>query len=132
MLPTELKVLSLAGMLLVFLIAWLGAEARRDLGAGSASPTALLARQGLRPLTARLARALDDLRLSLLLYTIAAVIVTLGDRDDPATRFLAWLWLLARLLHLAAAAFDRHAATLRVFSITALVAALGMILWAGF
>ncbi len=50
----------------------------------------------------RLFRALDNHFESLILFTIAAVVVTLGDASSELTRTCAWVYLGARLLYVPA------------------------------
>ena len=61
-----------------------------------------------RPLsktTARLQRALSNHFEGLILFTLAVVVVTLGNQSTPFTAACAWTYLGARLLYIPAYAF---------------------------
>jgi len=50
----------------------------------------------------RLKRALDNHFEGLILFTIAVVVVVLGDASTPATESAAWTYLVARILYVPA------------------------------
>lgn len=50
----------------------------------------------------RLVRALDNHFESLILFTIAALVITLADASTPFTRACAWAYLGARVLYVPA------------------------------
>lgn len=50
----------------------------------------------------RLKRALDNHFEGLILFTIAVVVVTLGDKADGVTAACAWVYLVARILYVPA------------------------------
>ena len=56
--------------------------------------------------TARLIRALDNHFQALLLFAIAVVVVVLSDSSSPFTQTCAWVYLIARIIYVAAYAFD--------------------------
>ena len=61
-----------------------------------------------RPLsliTARLQRAMNNHFEGLILFTLAVVVVTLGNQSTPVTQYAAWAYLGARILYIPAYAF---------------------------
>ncbi|MGB4788527.1 MAG: MAPEG family protein [Lentibacter algarum] len=56
--------------------------------------------------TARLGRALDNHFEGLILFTIAVLVVTLGQAASPFTAACAWVYLGARVLYIPAYAYD--------------------------
>jgi uncharacterized MAPEG superfamily protein len=50
----------------------------------------------------RLTRAMDNHFEALILFTIAVVVVVLGDASTPATAAAAWIYLVARILYVPA------------------------------
>lgn len=50
----------------------------------------------------RLYRAFNNHFEALILFTIAVVLVTLGDQSSPVTRSCAWTYLVARILYVPA------------------------------
>ena len=56
--------------------------------------------------TARLGRALDNHFEGLILFTIAVLVVTLGQAASPFTAACAWGYLSARVLYIPAYAYD--------------------------
>lgn len=57
---------------------------------------------GLSPTTRRLKRAMENHFESLALFTIAVVVVTLGDKSSGFTAFCAHAYLVARILYVPA------------------------------
>ena len=53
-------------------------------------------------LTGRLQRALNNHFESLILFTIAVVVVTLGNQSTPTTQNAAYIYLVARILYVPA------------------------------
>jgi uncharacterized MAPEG superfamily protein len=103
----ELTALALAGLLQVVQYGLMSVPANLELGAGRT----LGPRDGadlraqLSPRTARLHRALDNHFEGLILFTLAVVVVTLGDARSPFTAACAWIYLAARVLYVPAYAF---------------------------
>jgi uncharacterized MAPEG superfamily protein len=128
MLPTEMQVLALAGLLWSFLYVWAAVEARRDLGGWPASP-ADTARAG--SLASRLGHAMADLQPSFILYLAAAILITLTDRASAFTGTLDWTWLLARLALVLLSVFDWRGLQPIAWGISVL-ATLGLFILAGF
>lgn len=107
----ELTVLALAALLQGVQFTMMSVSANLEFGPqktlGTRDPSALggdLA--GLAgPRTGRLIRALDNHFEGLILFTIAVVVVTLGDQSSQTTRTAAWVYLIARTLYVPAYAF---------------------------
>jgi uncharacterized MAPEG superfamily protein len=52
--------------------------------------------------TGRLQRALNNHFEGLILFTLAVVVVTLGNQSTPVTQYAAWTYLAARILYIPA------------------------------
>ena len=52
--------------------------------------------------TARLQRAMNNHFEGLILFTLAVVVVTLGQQSSPVTQTAAWIYLGARILYVPA------------------------------
>lgn len=98
---TELTVLALAGVLQVIQFVLMAVPANIQLGPDkTAGP-----RDGgleLQGLAGRLHRAMNNHFEGLILFTIAVVVVTLGDQATPFTAGCAWTYLIARVLYVPA------------------------------
>jgi uncharacterized MAPEG superfamily protein len=103
----ELTALALAGLLQVGQYVLMSVPANLELGPGKTlgprDEPDLRAR--LSPRTARLFRALDNHFEGLILFTLAVVVVTLGDARSGFTAACAWTYLAARVLYVPAYAF---------------------------
>ena len=100
---TELTVLALAALLQVVQYLLMSVPANRELGAqATMGPRDQDLTPRLSPRTARLVRALDNHFEALVLFTIAVVVVTLGEASSPLTRTCAWIYLAARILYVPA------------------------------
>lgn len=99
----ELTALTLAGLLQVVQYALFAIPANRELGVGytSSARDRPPSRQ-LSITTARLQRALNNHFEALILFTLAVVVVTLGNQSTAVTRYAAWTYLGARLLYIPA------------------------------
>ncbi|MFC3088478.1 MAPEG family protein [Tabrizicola soli] len=102
----ELTALALAGLLQALQYALFAIPANRELGVGytSSARDRPPSRQ-LSLITARLQRALNNHFEALILFTLAVVVVTLGNQSTEVTRHAAWTYLAARLLYVPAYAF---------------------------
>lgn len=102
----ELTALALAGLLQAVQFILFAVPANRDLGTGytSSARDKPPSRQ-LAPLTGRLQRALNNHFEGLILFTLAVVVVTLGDQSTPTTQTCGWLYLAVRVLYIPAYAF---------------------------
>jgi uncharacterized MAPEG superfamily protein len=103
----ELTALALAGLLQVVQYVLMSVPANLELGPGKTlgprdDPNL---RDRLSPRTGRLFRALDNHFEGLILFTLAVVVVTLGDARSPFTAACAWTYLAARVLYVPAYAF---------------------------
>lgn len=98
---TELTVLALAGVLQVIQFVLMAIPANIQLGPDqTAGP-----RDGGLELTGvagRLHRAMNNHFEGLILFTIAVVVVTLGDQATAFTAGCAWTYLVARILYVPA------------------------------
>lgn len=107
----ELTVLALAALWQVIQISLMAVPANLELGtAKTLSPrdpdrlgTPLMDQVSLR--TGRLHRAMTNHFEGLILFTIAVVVVTLGEASSPLTTACAWTYLAARILYVPAYAF---------------------------
>ena len=104
----ELTVLALAGLLQGVQFALMAVPANRELGTGKTASPRDPQRLD-RPLveqvsigTGRLWRAMNNHFEALILFTLAVVVVTLGDRQSGLTAILAWIYLGARVLYIPA------------------------------
>ena len=105
----ELTVLALAGVLQGVQFALMSIPANIELGVRkTASPrdTSRLGGKRLEELvsdkTGRLFRAMNNHFEALILFTIAVVVVTLGDRSTGLTAACAWTYLGARVIYIPA------------------------------
>ena len=99
----ELTTLALAGLLQVAQYAAFAIPANSELGTGYTSSAR--DRPPSRPLsltTARLQRAMNNHFEGLILFTLAVVVVTLGQQSTPVTQYAAWTYLAARILYVPA------------------------------
>ncbi|WP_103334483.1 MAPEG family protein [Pseudotabrizicola formosa] len=99
----ELTALALAGLLQAVQFLLFAVPANKELGTGytSSARDKPPSRQ-LSIRTARLQRALNNHFEGLILFTLAVVVVTLGQQSSPVTQTAAWVYLAARLLYIPA------------------------------
>jgi len=99
----ELTALALAALLQAVQIGLFAAFANTDLGpAYTTSPRDCPPSRTLSQATGRLQRAMNNHFEGLVLFTIAVVVVTLGNQSTPLTATAAWTFLAARLLYIPA------------------------------
>lgn len=106
--PTEITVLALAGLLQAAQFALLSVKANIEIGSGRLmSPrdpqrldSPLESRMSVG--TGRLHRAFNNHFEGLILFTLAVVVVTLGDAASSFTAGCAWVYLVARMLYVPA------------------------------
>ncbi|AZL58613.1 MAPEG family protein [Tabrizicola piscis] len=99
----ELTVLALAGLLQAAQFTLFAVPANRELGVGyTSSPRDRPPSRQMSAVTARLQRALNNHFEALILFTLAVVVVTLGNQSTPVTQYAAWLYLAARILYVPA------------------------------
>ncbi len=109
--PPELTVLTLAALLQVIQYVLMSVPANMELGPGKTLSPRDRTRLGgdlqdqVSLPTARLIRALNNHFEGLILFTIACVVITLGDQSTPFTAACAWVYLAARVLYIPAYAF---------------------------
>lgn len=99
----ELTVLALAGLLQAAQFILFAVPANRELGRGytsSARDKPPSRQMSIR--TARLQRALNNHFEGLILFTLAVVVVTLGQQSTAVTQTASWLYLAARILYIPA------------------------------
>ncbi|SEN06608.1 Uncharacterized conserved protein, MAPEG superfamily [Loktanella fryxellensis] len=102
---TELTVLTLAGLLQVLQMIWMSAAANRELPAGKTMGPRDPGRLGkplteqVSPRTGRLFRAANNHFEGLIMFTLAVVVVTLGDKTTGLTAACAWIYLGARIAY---------------------------------
>ena len=101
--PPELTILALAALLLAAQFIPFSILANRDLTPGyTTSPRDRPPSRQMSTLTGRLQRALNNHFESLILFTIAVVVVTLGQQSTPVTQYAAYIYLAARILYVPA------------------------------
>lgn len=104
----ELTVLAYAALLQVIQFALMSITANLDVGVAKTASPRDPARLGkpvqelLSEKPGRLFRAFNNHFEGLILFTIAVVIVTLGDQSTPVTTTAAWTYLIARILYIPA------------------------------
>ena len=99
----ELTALALAGLLqaLQFTIFAVPANVELTPGYTSSARDRPPSRQ-MSVVTGRLQRALNNHFEGLILFTLAVVVVTLGNQSTPVTQYAAWTYLAARVLYIPA------------------------------
>jgi uncharacterized MAPEG superfamily protein len=99
----ELATLALAALLQAVQFALFAVPANMELGTGytSSARDRAPSRQ-LSERTARLQRAMNNHFEGLILFTIAVVVVTLGQQSSGVTQTAAWVYLAARVLYIPA------------------------------
>ena len=99
----ELTVLALAGLLQAVQFVVFAAPANRDLTPKyTTSPRDTPPSRPMARTTARLQRALNNHFEGLILFTLAVVVVTLGQQSTPLTQYAAYAYLCARILYVPA------------------------------
>lgn len=107
----ELTVLALAGLLQVVQFTLMAVPANLQAGFGKTLSPRDRDRLGgdltdhVSTRTARLLRAMNNHFEGLILFSIAVVVVTLGDQSTGFTATCAWVYLVARVLYVPAYAF---------------------------
>ena len=99
----ELTALALAGLLQAVQFIIFAVPANMELGTGyTSSPRDRPPSREISPLTGRLQRAMNNHFEGLILFTLAVVVVTLGDQSTPVTQYAACTYLGARILYVPA------------------------------
>ncbi|MBT9247043.1 MAPEG family protein [Gemmobacter fulvus] len=104
--PPELTALALAGLLQAVQFVLFAVPANLELGTGytSSARDKPPSRQ-LSTVTARLQRAMNNHFEGLILFTIAVLVVVLGNQSSGVTVACAWAYLAARILYIPAYAY---------------------------
>lgn len=99
----ELTALALAGLLQAVQFILFAVPANRELTpAYTSSARDTPPSRQLSAVTGRLQRALNNHFEGLILFTLAVVVVTLGDQSTPTTQYAAYTYLAARILYIPA------------------------------
>lgn len=102
----ELTTLALAALLQTVQYLLFAIPANMELGTGyTSSARDRASSRQLSERTARLQRAMNNHFEGLILFTIAVVVVTLGQQSSQVTQTAAWVYLGARILYVPAYAF---------------------------
>lgn len=102
----ELTALTLAALLQMVQFLLFAVPANRELGPRyTAGPRDTPPKRSLSPRTARLQRALNNHFEGLILFGIAATVITVSGQSTALTAACAWAYLAARLLYVPAYAF---------------------------
>jgi uncharacterized MAPEG superfamily protein len=102
----ELTALALAGLLQALQFTVFAIPANKELGVGyTSSPRDRPPSRQMSTVTGRLQRALNNHFEGLILFTLAVVVVTLGNQSTSVTQYAAWTYLAARVLYIPAYAF---------------------------
>ena len=99
----ELTTLALAGLLQAVQFALFAIPANTQLGTGyTSSPRDKPPSRQLAITTARMQRALSNHFEGLILFTLAVVVVTLGNQSSAVTQYAGYTYLAARVLYVPA------------------------------
>ena len=99
----ELTVLALSGLLQAAIFVPFSMRANRELGAGyTTSPRDRAPSKPMSELTGRLQRTLNNHFEGLILFTLAVVVVTLGNQSSAVTQTAAWVYLASRIVYVPA------------------------------
>ncbi len=99
--PVEVKVLGLAALLQCIQLVLMAVPVNLQLGPAYTAGNRDQQRQA-SGVAGRLKRALDNHFEGLVLFTIAVVVVVLGDASSALTEACAWIYLIARVLYVPA------------------------------
>ncbi|HQY44806.1 MAG TPA: MAPEG family protein [Paracoccaceae bacterium] len=99
----ELTTLALAGLLQAAQYALFAIPANMELGTGyTSSARDRPPSRSMSVTTARMQRAMNNHFEGLILFTLAVLVVTLGQQSTPITQYAAWTYLGARILYVPA------------------------------
>ena len=102
----ELTALALSGLLQMGQMVLFATPANLELGvAYTSSPRDTPPPRPMSRTTARLQRAMNNHFEGLILFTLAVVVVTLGNQSSTVTQYAAWAYLAARIAYVPAYAF---------------------------
>ena len=99
----ELTALALCGLLQMVQFILFAVPANLELGTRyTSSPRDVPPKRPLSTMTGRLQRAMNNHFEGLILFTLAVVVVTLGNQSSTVTQWAAWVFLAARILYVPA------------------------------
>ncbi|WP_435257928.1 MAPEG family protein [Thioclava sp. FR2] len=99
----ELTALALCGLLQAVQYIVFAIPANIELGTRyTSSPRDVPPKRSLSTMTGRLQRAMNNHFEGLILFTLAVVVVTLGEQSTSVTQWAAWVFLAARILYVPA------------------------------
>ena len=102
----ELTALTLAALLQIVQFGLFAVPANIELGTGYTSgPRDTAPKRPLSPRTARMQRAMNNHFEGLILFAIAALVVTLSGQSSATTAACGWIYLAARIAYIPAYAF---------------------------
>lgn len=102
----ELTALTLCGLLQAVQFVLFALPANLELGTRyTSSPRDVPPKRQMSLRTARLQRALNNHFEGLVLFTLAVIVVTLGNQSTAVTQAAAWTFFAARILYVPAYAF---------------------------
>jgi uncharacterized MAPEG superfamily protein len=105
-LTPELTTLALAGLLQAVQLTLFATPANLEIGSDfTTGPRDAPPKRQLSVTTARLQRAMNNHFEGLILFTLAVVVVTLGNKSSATTQYAAYTYLAARVLYVPAYAF---------------------------
>jgi len=99
--PVELKILGYAALLQFVQFVLMAVPVNRQLGTEYTGGNRDEQKQP-TGMAGRLTRAMDNHFEALILFTIAVVVVVLGEASTPVTVAAAWIYLVARILYVPA------------------------------
>ena len=99
----ELTTLALAGLLQAVQLTLFATPANLEIGTEfTTGPRDGPPKRAMSKTTARLQRAMNNHFEGLILFTLAVVVVTLGQQSTPVTQYAAYIYLMARILYVPA------------------------------
>ena len=99
--PAELKVLAYAALLQFIQFVLMAVPVNRQLGTAYTGGNRDEQKQP-KGMAGRLTRAMENHFEALILFTIAVMVVVLGEASTPVTAAAAWTYLVARILYVPA------------------------------
>ncbi|WP_372988553.1 MAPEG family protein [Sulfitobacter sp.] len=101
--PPELTVLILAALLQTVTFVLYAVPANRELGTGyTMSARDRAPTREMSDRTARLGRTMDNTFEALILFGIAATVITISDQSTTYTMLMSWIFLAARIAYIPA------------------------------
>jgi len=125
--PVELKVLGYAALLQFVQFIVMAIPVNVQLGVAYTGGNRDEQRQAMG-VAGRLKRALDNHFEGLILFTIAVLVVTLGDASSQVTEYCAWAYLWARVLYVPAYAWGVYLVRSLIWSVGFIATAVMLIM----